>query len=129
VSRAVVLATAGSSVMVQAMRAARRPMPAYVAAFENLFAFRRPGELVFGVGLLYYFRQAPSMGWSSRRMTQPAERHDTTNTTTSCCGLGCWSGSRDQQSSAAGCWRRQGWPTCYSLPQSMGSGAAVLLGS
>jgi hypothetical protein len=60
-SRAVVLATAGSSVVVQAMHAARRPMPAYVGAFGNLFVFKRPGELLFGVGLLYYFRQVLSI--------------------------------------------------------------------
>lgn len=56
ISRALVLATAGSSVVVQAVRAARRPLPAYAAAWENTFVFRHPGELLFGVGLLYYFR-------------------------------------------------------------------------
>ena len=61
VSRAVVLATASGSVLVQAMRAARRPMPVVAAAFEQLFVFRRPGELLFGVGLLYYFRQVVCM--------------------------------------------------------------------
>lgn len=56
VSRVLVLATAGSSVLAQAVRAARRPMPPHVAAFEQAFVFRHPGELLFGVGLLYYFR-------------------------------------------------------------------------
>lgn len=56
ISRALVLATAGSSVVVQAVRAARRPMPAFVSAWEDVFVFRHPGELLFGVGLLYYFR-------------------------------------------------------------------------
>lgn len=56
VSRALVLATAGSSVLAQAVRAARRPMPPHIAAFEQAFVFWHPGELLFGVGLLYYFR-------------------------------------------------------------------------
>ena len=50
------LATAGSSVLVQAVRVARRPMPAYVAAWERTFVFSHPGELLVGAGLLYYFR-------------------------------------------------------------------------
>lgn len=37
---------------------------------------------------------------------------------------GCWSGNRGQQNLAAGCWRRQGLPTCCNLPRSMASGAS-----
>ncbi len=51
-----VLATAGSSVVVQAVRAAHRPLPAAAQLWEQAFVFRHPGELLFGVGLLYFFR-------------------------------------------------------------------------
>jgi len=48
--------TVSSSILLQVARAARRPVPAYVAAFEHAFVFSHPGELLFGTGLLYYSR-------------------------------------------------------------------------
>ena len=55
-TKALCAVTVSSSILLQAARAARRPVPAYVAAFEQAFVFRHPGELLFGTGLLYYSR-------------------------------------------------------------------------
>ena len=55
-TKAICLVSVSSSLLLQAAHAARRPVPAYVAAFEHAFVFRHPGELIFGAGLLYYSR-------------------------------------------------------------------------
>lgn len=56
VTKVIWAASVSSSVLLQAAHAARRPVPAYVAAFEHIFVFRHPGELLVGAGLLYYSR-------------------------------------------------------------------------
>ncbi len=66
VTKALCAVTVSSSILLQAARAARRPVPAHVAAFEQLFVFRHPGELLFGAGLLYYSRLF------ERQVTSPA---------------------------------------------------------
>ena len=55
-TKAITALSVSSSIILQAAHAARRPVPAYVAAFEHAFVFRHPGELIFGAGLLYYSR-------------------------------------------------------------------------
>ena len=56
VTKALCAVTVSSSILLQVARAARRPVPAYIAAFEHAFVFSHPGELLFGTGLLYYSR-------------------------------------------------------------------------
>lgn len=55
VSKGLLLATLSSSVILQASKARRRT-PALVRAFTHAFAFRAPGELLFGAALLYFYR-------------------------------------------------------------------------
>ena len=42
--------------VVQATKAARRRPPLLVTLFTHAFAFRNPGELLFGASLLYFYR-------------------------------------------------------------------------
>lgn len=75
-TKAICAASVSASLLLQAARAARRPVPAYVAVFEQLFVFRHPGELIVGAGLLYYSRlferQVRGSGrGSTMRRTEP----------------------------------------------------------
>lgn len=122
VSRAMVLATAGSSILVQAMRATRRPTPPYVAAFEQAFAYRHPGELLFGVGLMYYFRYGSLQNGTEKKILCFQLVSLSSCGSLACAGTGCWSGKQAHQSLAAGCWQRRGSRTCCSWLQSTASG-------
>lgn len=44
-----------TSVILQASKARRRP-PLLISLFTRAFAFRNPGELLFGASLLYFYR-------------------------------------------------------------------------
>lgn len=56
VSKGLVLAAVGSSVISNAARASHRQLPRPLVVLSHSFAFRTPGELLFGCFLLYYFR-------------------------------------------------------------------------
>lgn len=56
VSKGIVLATAGASILAQAARASRRQLPPGLGTASNLLVLRNPAELLFGALLLYYFR-------------------------------------------------------------------------
>ena len=54
-TKALLLGTLGSSVVLQASKARRRA-PALLRALSRALAFRAPGELLFGAALLYFYR-------------------------------------------------------------------------
>lgn len=54
-TKGLLLATVSTSVILQATKARRRP-PLLVSLFTRAFAFRNPGELLFGASLLYFYR-------------------------------------------------------------------------
>ena len=57
VTKALLLGTVSSSVITQASRASRaRRTSLLVTAWSHAFAFRHPGELLFGAALLYFSR-------------------------------------------------------------------------
>lgn len=55
VTKGLLLATVSTSVILQASKARRRP-PLLISLFTRAFAFRNPGELLFGASLLYFYR-------------------------------------------------------------------------
>ncbi|KAL4436662.1 hypothetical protein ABPG75_003801 [Micractinium tetrahymenae] len=56
VTKGLLLATVSTSVILQATKTARRRPPLLVSLFTHAFAFRNPGELLFGASLLYFYR-------------------------------------------------------------------------
>jgi len=56
VTKGVLLATFGASILAQAARVSHRQLSTPLAAAANCLTFRTPGELLFGGMLLYYFR-------------------------------------------------------------------------
>lgn len=54
-TKGLLLATVSTSVILQASKARRRS-PLLVSLFTRAFAFRNPGELLFGASLLYFYR-------------------------------------------------------------------------
>lgn len=56
VSKGLVLASVGSSVIANAARASHRRLPQPLVWLSRTLAFGSPGELLFGCLLLYYFR-------------------------------------------------------------------------
>ncbi|WIA29290.1 hypothetical protein OEZ86_011795 [Tetradesmus obliquus] len=56
VTKGLVLASLGSSVLTNAARASHRRLPKPLVVLSSSLAFRSPGELLFGCFLLYYFR-------------------------------------------------------------------------
>lgn len=65
-TKGLLLGTLSSSVILQATRAARRRSPLLVSLFTHAFAFRNPGELLFGASLLYFYRLFERQ-WGSRK--------------------------------------------------------------
>ena len=55
VTKALMLGTLSTSVIMQASKAARRA-PLLISLWTHAFAFRNPGELLFGASLLYFYR-------------------------------------------------------------------------
>lgn len=58
VTKAILLSSAGASILSQAARASHRPLPSPFTAAAQLLVFKTPSELLFGSMLLYYFRCA-----------------------------------------------------------------------
>lgn len=56
VTKGLVLASVGSSIVANAARASHRRLPRSLIVLSRSLAFRSPGELLFGCLLLYYFR-------------------------------------------------------------------------
>lgn len=56
ISKVLVLATISSSVAIQLAKASSRRTPLLVKFLTKYFAFKHPGELLFGASLCYYFR-------------------------------------------------------------------------
>ena len=54
-TKALMLGTLSTSVIMQASKAARRA-PLLIGLWTHAFAFRNPGELLFGASLLYFYR-------------------------------------------------------------------------
>lgn len=55
-SKGLLFATAGASILTQAARASRRRLPGPLQLASQAFVFRTPAELLFGTMLMYYFR-------------------------------------------------------------------------
>lgn len=55
-TKGLLVATASSSLLLQAAKVSRRRAPLLVDLFTQGFVFRHPGELIFGTALLYYTR-------------------------------------------------------------------------
>ncbi|KAK9832084.1 hypothetical protein WJX81_005236 [Elliptochloris bilobata] len=66
VTKALVLVTASTSVLLQASRGLHRRLPAYVDLFVRLFTFRHVGELLAGCALLYHSRLFERQSGSSK---------------------------------------------------------------
>ncbi|KAI3426075.1 hypothetical protein D9Q98_008043 [Chlorella vulgaris] len=56
VTKGLLLGTLSTSIIIQASKAVRRRPPLLVSLFTHAFAFRNPGELLFGASLLYFYR-------------------------------------------------------------------------
>lgn len=55
-TKGLLLGTLSTSIIIQASKAVRRRPPLLVSLFTHAFAFRNPGELLFGASLLYFYR-------------------------------------------------------------------------
>lgn len=55
-TKGLLLGTLSTSVIMQATKTVRRRPPLLVSLFTHAFAFRNPGELLFGASLLYFYR-------------------------------------------------------------------------
>jgi hypothetical protein len=55
-TKGLVIASVGSSIITNAARASHRRLPKPLVMLSRSLAFRSPGEMLFGCFLLYYFR-------------------------------------------------------------------------